>query len=154
MYHTSRLQTTFEAAGLVDSNPINKQNAERGLTAEGRAQVEASAEALDALGVLTPIIFYDNGARATQTADVLARRLLVPRAKCEPEFRWLEARGLGALDGGTLAHAAKSVRSLDALDIDNRPESSDDGTPRFCFNSPTHPLFPICHTPFPPYVRN
>ena len=22
------------------------------------------------------------------------------------------------------------------------------------FNSPTHPIFPICRTPFPPYVRN
>ena len=22
------------------------------------------------------------------------------------------------------------------------------------FNSPTHTLFPICRTPFPPYVRN
>ena len=22
------------------------------------------------------------------------------------------------------------------------------------FNSPTHPLFPICRTPFPPYARN
>jgi len=22
------------------------------------------------------------------------------------------------------------------------------------FNSPTHPLFPICRTPFPPYVKN
>ena len=24
----------------------------------------------------------------------------------------------------------------------------------FFFNSPAHPLFPICRTPFPPYVRN
>ena len=24
----------------------------------------------------------------------------------------------------------------------------------FFFNSPTHTLFPICRTPFPPYVRN
>ena len=90
-------ETTFEASGLVDSNPINKATSDRGLTPRGQEQVRRSAEALRAMGV-QPVVFYDTGARASQTADILAQALAIPRARLEPEFRWLEARGLGALD--------------------------------------------------------
>lgn len=68
-------ETTFEAAGIVDSNPINKQSSERGLTERGRAQVRRSAAALLAAGVDSPIIFHDSGARASQTADEVAGML-------------------------------------------------------------------------------
>jgi broad specificity phosphatase PhoE len=122
-------ETTFEAADIVDSNPINKGSSERGLTPKGAEQVRHAAEALRSLGVDSPVVFFDNGARASQTADILARELQIPRARMEPEFRWLEARGLGALDGTGAAAAARSVRRLDSLDIDNRTEPSDDGTP-------------------------
>ena len=54
------------------------------------AEVARSAAELEARGV-SPVIFYDNGARATQTAELLGRELAVPRARLEPEFRWLEA---------------------------------------------------------------
>ena len=47
----------------------------------------------------------------------------------EPEFRWLEARGLGAFDGTPLKEASARMRELDALDIDNAADLSDDGTP-------------------------
>ncbi len=122
-------ETTFEAAGIVDSNPINKQNADRGLTRRGREQVRKSTAALRERGVDSPIIFYDNGVRATQTADIIASELSVPRASCEPEFRWLEARGLGALEGKSLRDATAALRKLDVEDIDNRVDPTDDGTP-------------------------
>ena len=122
-------ETIFEAADMVDSNPINKGVRERGLTNEGRQQVLRSVEALRNLGVDSPTIWYDNGARATQTADIIGRELSVPRARMEPEFRWLEARGLGALDGTPLREASVRVRALDALDIDNRPDETNDATP-------------------------
>ena len=63
--------TAFEAAAIVDSNPINKGSYERGLTAKGKAQVLRSVDALKLL-VPSPTIFYDNGARATQTATALS----------------------------------------------------------------------------------
>ena len=131
----------FEAARMVDSNPINKNVADRGLTSQGMQQVERSVEKLRELrasglpeGPIAPRIFYDNGARATQTADIVARDLNVPRRDVEPEFRWLEARGLGALDGTDLKSATLRLRALDALDVDNGPEPSDDGTPSDSIN--------------------
>ena len=122
-------ETSFEAAGMVDSNPINKGQAERGLTAKGREQVLRSADEMRKAGITSPVIFYDNGVRATQTADILGQALGVPRRDIEPEFRWLEARGLGALDGTDLREAVTKLRAMDTLDIDNAPEPSDDGTP-------------------------
>ena len=122
-------ECVFEAADIVDSNPINKQSEERGLTSKGREQVRHSVKALKAHGVTSPIIFYDNGARATQTADIIAAALTIPRKDVEPEFRWLEARGLGALEGGSLQEACAILRKLDAEDIDNAAEPTDDGTP-------------------------
>ena len=121
-------QTTFEAAGMVDSNPINKGSTERGLSAKGREQVLQAAKALKAEGV-DPIVFYDNGARATQTADILSRELTIPRNRMEPEFRWLEARGLGAFDGTDLKKASLKMRAMDALEMDNAAPEGDDGTP-------------------------
>ena len=122
-------ETIFEAADLVDSNPINKGAEDRGLTAAGRSQVRRAAELLRERGVDAPIIFYDNGARATQTADILGDALSIPRNRMEPEFRWLEARGYGAFEGGSLRDATSTMRALDARDVDNRPEESEDGTP-------------------------
>ena len=104
-------ETSFEAAGIVDSNPINKGVAERGLTNLGREQVQRSIEALRGRGVDAPTIWYDNGARATQTADQIGRELSIPRANIQPEFRWLEARGLGALDGSTVSGRCGPVQT-------------------------------------------
>lgn len=122
-------ETTFEAADIVDSNPINKQNSERGLTSKGREQVARSVDALRERGITSVSIYYDNGARATQTADIVSSMLSVPRASVEPEFRWLEARGLGELEGTELREAAAKMRRLDAQDIELRAEPTDDGTP-------------------------
>lgn len=127
-------ETSFEAASMVDSNPINKQQSERGLTARGRAQVTRSIEALTQMGITSPQIFYDSGVRATETAEMIAVGLGTPRKDVEPEFRWLEARGLGALDGTDLGEATKRLRIMDALDIDNSPETTDDGTPSDSIN--------------------
>ena len=115
-------ETTFEAAGLVDSNPLNKGIKERGLTDKGREQVLQSAQALKAAGV-DPTVFFDNGARAIQSADILSRELQIPRNRMEPEFRWLEARGLGALDGTDLRKASLQMRALDAVEMPPQPRA-------------------------------
>jgi broad specificity phosphatase PhoE len=125
-------ETTFEAAGLVDSNPINKGVSDRGLTDRGREQVRQTVSELQARGITSPIVFYDNGARATQPAEIVASLLTVPRARMEPEFRWLEARGLGVLDGTPLTQALARMRELDAMD--DVPEPNDDGTPNDSLN--------------------
>ena len=130
--------------------------------------MRASAKALQARGITSPVIFYDNGARGSQTADtacwrrgrsrgrwrplalllslspasnggdpaafqaqadIVAQTLTIPRAGVEPEFRWLEARGLGALEGSSLRESAAALRAMDREDIDNRAEPTDDGAP-------------------------
>ena len=93
----------------MDSNPINKQFEERGLTNKGREQVRLSAKALQARGITSPVIFYDNGARGSQTADIIAGALTISRKDVEPEFRWREARGLGELAGYSLSEAAAAL---------------------------------------------
>ena len=127
-------ETTFEAASIVDSNPINKQNDGRGLTSTGRQQVYRTVEALRARGIDSPHIFYDNGVRASETADIVARELDIPRRDVDPEFRWLEARGYGALDGTDLRTAVEQMRELDKLDIDSQAEGAEDGTPNDSVN--------------------
>jgi broad specificity phosphatase PhoE len=122
-------ETVFEAADIVDSNPINKGDNNRGLTAKGREQVIESAKLLRELGVDPTAVFYDNGARASQTADIISRELNIPRARMEPEFRWLEGRGLGALEGTSRREAVKLISALDRQDIDNGAAPADDGTP-------------------------
>lgn len=88
-----------------------------------------SAKALQARGITSPVIFYDNGARGAQTADIIAGALTISRKDVEPEFRWLEARGMGELEGYSLSEAATTLRALDKEDIDNRAAPTDDGTP-------------------------
>ena len=77
-----------------------------------------SAQRLREIGITSPVIYYDSGARGTQTSDILARELGVPRKDCEPEFRWLEARGYGALDGTDLRDASQKLGALDVLDTE------------------------------------
>ena len=123
-------ETTFEAADIVDSNPINKQSSDRGLTPRGREQVQRSIDDLRARGFESVnAIYYDNGARASQTAEMIASAFDTPRAQVEPEFRWLEGRGWGALEGTELRAARAKLLALDALDILNTPEPTDDATP-------------------------
>lgn len=123
-------ETTFEAADIVDSNPINKGNSDRGLTSKGREQVLRSAKEIRRRGLGDGItIFYDNGARGTQTAQIISEELSIPRSNVEPEFRWLEARGLGDLEGTSLRAAGPTIRAIDALSESGRPEPTDDGTP-------------------------
>ena len=67
--------------------------------------------------------------RATQTADIIAEALMVPRVRVEPEFRWLEGRGYGVLDGGYLQLARARMRALDLQDSASAAPEAEDGTP-------------------------
>jgi broad specificity phosphatase PhoE len=122
-------ETTWEARGLVDSSPINKLAAERGLTKAGRDQVRRAARQLASRGVTSPYVWYDTGSRASQTAEIVAEELGVPRSRQEPEFYFLEARGLGNLDEERIREVLPRVRTMDRADSAATPEPSDDGTP-------------------------
>jgi phosphohistidine phosphatase len=76
---------------------------ERGLTSEGRAEVERVAKTLADAGISVDVILHSGKARAAQTADVLAA-MLKPKEGVQPR------KGIDPLD---------DVRSLaDALPTD------------------------------------
>jgi len=109
-------ETVCDMAGVIDTNPIKKLDVARGLTDRGREQVGRAAQVLLARGIDTPIVWYDSGARAAQTAEILGETLSIPRTRLVPEYSFLSARGLGALDGGNASAILPLVRAADALD--------------------------------------
>lgn len=126
-------ETTFEAAAMVDSDPINKMSKDRGLTKKGRAQVSASAKELKRLGIM-PYVFFDIGARASQTAYILKEELGISENNMQPEYLFLEARGWGEWDGAELKEATARMREIDNNDINGIPEASDEGAPTDSLN--------------------
>lgn len=122
-------QTSYDAAERIDSNPINKLDVARGLTERGRAAVGEAARELARRGVEDPIVWYDSGARAAQTAEIVGEVLLVPRTRLVPEYSFLSARGLGVLDRGNASLVIPLVHEADALDSAYAPDEADDGTP-------------------------
>ena len=122
-------ETASDAKGVINSNPINRADVEMGgLTARGRRQVVAAARAIQARGVRAPVIWFSTAASSTQTALAISDEFRLPRYSPVPEYNFLDARGLGALDGGPVA-ALADVHAADARDEGSRPPASDDGTP-------------------------
>ncbi len=64
-----------------------------------------------------------------ETAEVLANELYIRRERIVPEFSFLDARGLGTLDGKPQRIVHASLSDLDKYDINTRPEPAEDGTP-------------------------
>eukprot|EP00962_Isochrysis_galbana_P021534 scaffold6354_cov126-Isochrysis_galbana.AAC.11 len=122
-------ETTYDAAGIIDTNPINKLDVARGLTDRGRAQVHEAARQLLERGIDAPVVWYDSGARAAQTAEIVGDVLSVPRTRLVPEYSFLSARGMGALDRGNATLELQRVHAADALDTAWAPSAADDGTP-------------------------
>jgi broad specificity phosphatase PhoE len=122
-------ETTYDAAGMLDTNPINKLDVARGLTDRGREQVHVAARRLLERGIDTPVVWYDSGARAAQTAEILGEVLSVPRTRLVPEYSFLSARGMGALDRGNATLLLPRVRAADSETSGWAPEEAEDGTP-------------------------
>jgi len=111
----------------VDSNGVNKGQYKRGLTQKGIEQVSKSAAALNARGIVPIRVFYDNGARASQTAAIISEMMKISWRRIDPEFRFLEARAMGIFEGAELQEAKAKLREIDVDYTNTPPEAGFDG---------------------------
>ena len=128
-------ESLFEEKDEVRTNPVNKLSVDDGLTTRGKTQAEEAAATLTEMGIEDPIIWYSTWAKASQTAEIVADRLIVGRDRRQPEYNFLDARGLGLFEGTSLSYAEKMVATMDELDANDKPPLAqasigiDGGTP-------------------------
>eukprot|EP00878_Enallax_costatus_P029797 GHUV01032354.1.p1 GENE.GHUV01032354.1~~GHUV01032354.1.p1 ORF type:complete len:196 (+),score=38.97 GHUV01032354.1:435-1022(+) len=104
-----------------------------GLSNRGKAQVvRQTIPAMQTLGVCGDAgcwIWPSITQNAYQTAEIIAGLLSVGRSRIVPEYSFLDARGVGALDGLRVATAYQQVFEGDQLDANWKPPKGYDGTP-------------------------
>jgi len=126
-------ESTAAATGVTVTNPVARLSAAvHGLTPAGRAAADAAAAHMAAaLDVDTEAwIYADVGAGAYATATQLAAGLGVRPERLVPEFAFLEARGVGALEGAPAREVAAALAAGEAAGgVSWRPAAGEDGTP-------------------------
>ncbi|KAG2502041.1 hypothetical protein HYH03_000535 [Edaphochlamys debaryana] len=122
-----------ESFGEPLTNPVWKTSERHGLSEFGKEQVlRGIIPELSKLGScedgscwLWPSITQNS----YQTAEVVAYVLGVGRSRIVPEYSFLDARGLGALERVRLDTALEAIAEGDSLDSNWRPPKGEDGTP-------------------------
>lgn len=101
-----------------------------GLTPRGVKQVVSAARALRNDDVEFDAWLWPSvTTNSMETAEVLAYELKIRRERIVPEYAFLDARGLGTLDGKSLSLVHAALANIDKVDVDMKPEPTDDGTP-------------------------
>lgn len=124
-------ETVSDARNIVNTNPVNKLSIEKhSLTRAGVDQAHRASQSLEKAGLsgnawLWPSVTIN----AFETAEILASNLSIRREQIVPEFSFLDARGLGALEGGTTSEVRRLVQENDGRDPNWRPMPGQDGTP-------------------------
>lgn len=124
-------ETISDASNVVNSNPADQLLLRHhSLTAAGIKEAMRAAGALADAGVgPTAWIWPGVTASAFQTAEILASSLNVRREQIVPEFSFLDARGVGRLNGGPVREVRKELVQNDQKDSSWRPPPGEDGTP-------------------------
>lgn len=126
-------ESAAAAAGVAATNPVERLSATlHGLTPRGREAAAAAATHLaDKLDVSSDAwIYADVGAGAYETATHLAEGLGVRPERLVPEFAFLEARGVGALNGAPRETVEAALAAGEAAGGTAwRPAPAEDGTP-------------------------
>lgn len=121
-----------EADGRVFTNPVYKTSMYSGLTPGARRQVVTQlVPNLRALGACQEgcYLWPSINQRSYQTAEIVADQLGLGRSRIVPEYSFLDARGLGDLEGMKAEAAAERVAEGDSASPDWRPPRGSDGTP-------------------------
>lgn len=124
-------ETVSDARQIISSNPVDKLSVRlHGLTPAGVEQARGASTALADAGVgasawLWPSVTMS----AFETAEILAYCLNIRREQIVPEFSFLDARGVGRLDGGRESDVRRVIAQNDRLDSNWRPTPGEDGTP-------------------------
>lgn len=124
-------ETVSDALGVCNSNPVNKLSIKmHGLTPSGVEQAIRASKALISEGVGSDTWLWPSvTTSAFETAEIVAYNLKVRREQIVPEFSFLDARGVGAMEGGRLADIRRVVAEHDQVDSNWRPVPGEDGTP-------------------------
>ncbi|GAB0496624.1 hypothetical protein MMPV_007937 [Pyropia vietnamensis] len=126
-------ESAVAVEGVTATNPAERLSAAlHGLTPRGRETVAAAvAHLAENLDVSSDAwIYADVGAGAYETATHLAEGLGVRPERLIPEFAYLEARGVGALNGAPTEAVATALAEGEAAGgIGWRPDPAEDGTP-------------------------
>ncbi|PXF48094.1 hypothetical protein BWQ96_02046 [Gracilariopsis chorda] len=132
-------ETNSDASKIVNSNPAYKLSLEQhSLTRKGVDQAIRVSEALQKEGLSSDAWLWPSVTISSfQTAEILASKLRIRREQIVPEYSFLDARGVGALNGGTTSEVRRIVIDNDRTDSDWRPRSGEDGTP----NDSTNDVF-------------
>lgn len=125
-------ESESESENKVLTNPVAKTSMSSALSENGRRQVIR-----ETFAALDEIKACDNGCwlwpsmaqNSYQTAELLANLCGIGRNRIVPEFSKIDARGLGAFDGGQWSVVAEEVAAGDASSADWKPPSSTTGTP-------------------------
>jgi broad specificity phosphatase PhoE len=109
-------ESVADAAGIGNSNPVNKQSQYAQLTPLGHKQIiHRVAPALAEMLQNTPAWIWPSiNSCSYQTATLLAYSLGMGQSRVVPEYSFLDPRGLGALDGKSMANVVPLLREGDA----------------------------------------
>lgn len=129
-------ETNSDLAGVVSVNPVEKLSlAKHGLTRRGADDARAAAAALLKVGLSGETWIWPSVTiSAFETAEILAASMRIGRERIVPEFAFLDARGVGRMEGQPVTAVSKLTREHDRLDANWKPELGDDGTPNDSVN--------------------
>ena len=130
-YFMRACETASNGKRIVNSNPVNKLSiAMHGLTPNGINQAIHASRVLSKAGLETNAWIWPSMTISSfETAEILASNLRVRREQIVPEFSFLDARGVGILDGKPAEEVHRTLVENDSKDSDWRPSSAEDGTP-------------------------
>lgn len=129
-------ETNSDHAGIVSVNPVEKLSlAKHGLTRRGADDARAAASALLSAGLSAETWIWPSVTiSAFETAEVIAASMRIGRERIVPEFAFLDARGVGNLEGHPVSDVSKLTHEHDRVDANWKPELGDDGTPNDSVN--------------------
>lgn len=141
-FPASRLNNTYylvragesvaDAAGRARSSPATKESSAAALSPAGRDQVATiTLPAVLESGACSSgcWIYYSTTTASAQVARAIAAASGVGVSRLQPEYVFLDARGVGGLEGGQLPVVLEELAAGDATSPDWRPPMGSDGTP-------------------------
>mmetsp|Transcript_7517 Transcript_7517/g.11383 ORF Transcript_7517/g.11383 Transcript_7517/m.11383 type:complete len:336 (-) Transcript_7517:111-1118(-) len=123
-------EDSLEARNIITTNKVKGDSMEHGLTDEGKRQVVQAFKTISEMTngdddiVLWPSIQFNS----YQSATILAELMGVGQNRLVPEFTFLDPRGMGTFEGGSLSKYDMVHEKDKKLGILYAPFKNDDGT--------------------------
>ncbi|PKA61714.1 hypothetical protein AXF42_Ash008544 [Apostasia shenzhenica] len=123
-------ESVYEGQGVINTNPVAKTSVDSGLSSKGARQTAHTALELQRMGACSGScwIWPSITQRSYQAAEIIASVNGVDRSRVVPEYSFLDARGLGVLEGRDLGAFAE-VYASDSISPNIKPPPTSDGTP-------------------------